>query len=209
MNNTENSADDLSQSTSYHENQHLEETGPPIRLPPCEMGKLEEIAEMFSGIMTPQRREKLANAIEEEGYAKQLLSLFPMCEDLENTEGLHHLYDIIKFIFTINRVEVLDEMFDQENVFDVVGVLEYDPVTQKRTRHREYLKTKATFKEVMPFGNPKILDKIHQTYRIQYIQDVILPAPSVFEENMLSSLSSILFFNKGCIVSMIQVSSSV
>ena len=205
LNNGEGSGDELSQTTNYHENQHLEDT-PPLRLPPCELSKLEEIVEMFTGtVMTPQRRDKLASAIEEEGYIKQLLNLFHMCEDLENTEGLHHLYDIFKCIFTLNRVEILEEMFDQEAVFDIVGVLEYDPTSQKHTNHREYLRNKATFREVMPFGNQKITDKIHQTYRMQYIQDVILPAPSVFEENLLSTLSSLIYFNKSNIVSMIQV----
>ncbi len=35
------------------------------------------------------------------------------------------------------------------------------------------------------------------------VQDVVLPAPSVFEENMLSTLSSFVFFNKVEIVSLI------
>ena len=29
-----------------------------------------------------------------------------------------------------------------------------------------------------------------------FLQDVVLPTPSVFEENMLSTLSSFVFFNK-------------
>lgn len=53
-------------------------------------------------------------------------------------------------------------------------------------------------------NNPDLLSKIHQTYRVQYIQDVVLPTPSVFEENMLSTLSSFIFFNKVEIVSLIQ-----
>lgn len=57
-------------------------------------------------------------------------------------------------------------------------------------------------------SNPELLAKIHQTYRVQYIQDVVLPTPSVFEDNMLSTLSSFIFFNKVEIVSLIQVSSS-
>ena len=36
-----------------------------------------------------------------------------------------------------------------------------------------------------------------------YLQDVVLPTPSVFEENMLSTLSSFVFFNKVEIVSLI------
>ena len=31
------------------------------------------------------------------------------------------------------------------------------------------------FKEVVPIQDPAILAKIHQTYRIQYVKDVILP----------------------------------
>ena len=48
------------------------------------------------------------------------------------------------------------------------------------------------------------MSKIHQTYRVQYIQDVVLPTPSVFEENVLSTLSLFIFFNKVDIVSQIQ-----
>jgi hypothetical protein len=62
------------------------------------------------------------------------------------------------------------------------------------------------FKEVVPINNPELLAKIHQTYRVQYIQDVVLPTPSVIEENILSTLSSFIFFNKVEIVTLIQVS---
>merc|ERR1712013_148139 len=57
--------------------------------------------------------------------------------------------------------------------------------------------------QVIPITNTELLSKIHQTYRVQYIQDVVLPTPSVFEENMLSTLSSFVFFNKVEIVSLI------
>ena len=60
------------------------------------------------------------------------------------------------------------------------------------------------FPQVIKINNPELLSKIHQTYRVQYIQDVVLPTPSVFEENMLSTLSSFIFFNKVEIVSLIQ-----
>ena len=57
---------------------------------------------------------------------------------------------------------------------------------------------------MIKINNPELLSKIHQTYRVQYIQDVVLPTPSVFEENMLSTLSSFIFFNKVEIVQIIQ-----
>ena len=41
-------------------------------------------------------------------------------------------------------------------------------------------------------------------FRIQYIQEVILPTPSLFEENMMSVLNSFILFNKTEIIKMIQ-----
>lgn len=61
------------------------------------------------------------------------------------------------------------------------------------------------FKEVVPISNSDLLGKIHQTYRIQYIQDVVLPTPSLFEDNILSTVSSFIYFNKIEIVTLIQV----
>ncbi|VDI30748.1 serine/threonine-protein phosphatase 4 regulatory subunit 3A-like isoform X1 [Mytilus edulis] len=178
-----------------------------IELPPCELSKLEEIWNIFteSSIQsTPIRKEKLSMAIENSGYIKKLLDLFHMCEDLDNMEGLHHLYEIFKNIFLLNRNELFEIMFSEETIFDVIGVLEHQPSSPQPSQHRTYLKETAKFKQVVPMTNKELLNKIHQTYRVQYIQDVILPTPSVFEENHLSSLTSFIFFNKVEIVSMIQ-----
>lgn len=76
-------------------------------------------------------------------------------------------------------------------------------ITQRK-RHREFLQNGTTFKEVIPFSNQKLVDKIHQTYRVQYLQSSVLPTPSILEENAYASLTNILFFNKVEIVSMIQ-----
>lgn len=178
---------------------------PPIELPPCELSRLEEISELVSSCLpSPMRREKLAVAVENEAYIKKLLNLFHMCEDLENTEGLHHLYEIFKNIFLLNKNALFELMFAEDTIFDVVGCLEYDPSSSEPKKHRQYLKSIANFHQVIKINNPELLSKIHQTYRVQYIQDVVLPTPSVFEENMLSTLSSFIFFNKVEIVSLIQ-----
>nr|CAD7398827.1 unnamed protein product [Timema cristinae] len=177
----------------------------PIELPPCELSRLEEINELVaSSLATAMRKEKLAVALENDGYIRKLLNLFHMCEDLENSEGLHCLYETFKNIFLLNKNALFEVMFCEETIFDVVGCLEYDPSSPSPKRHRQYLKQLARFKEVIPINNPELLAKIHQTYRVQYIQDVVLPTPSVFEDNMLSTLSSFIFFNKVEIVTLIQ-----
>ena len=106
----------------------IPDAAPPIELPPCDLSKLEEISELFSSVLPSLiRREKLATAVESEVYIKKLLDVFHMCEDLENLEGCHHLYDIFKSIFMLNKNTLFDVMFTEDTIFDVIGVLEYDP----------------------------------------------------------------------------------
>uniref|UniRef100_G3P3L4 Serine/threonine-protein phosphatase 4 regulatory subunit 3 n=1 Tax=Gasterosteus aculeatus aculeatus TaxID=481459 RepID=G3P3L4_GASAC len=180
-------------------------SSPGLELPPCELNRLEDLAEMVaSSLPSPLRREKLALAVENEGYIRKILELFRVCEDLENREGLHHLYEIIKGIFLLNRTALFEVMFSEECIMDVIGCLEFDPALAHPRRHREFLTKTARFKEVIPISDPELRQKIHQTYRVQYIQDMVLPTPSVFEENMLSTLHSFIFFNKVEIVGMLQ-----
>uniref|UniRef100_A0A6A7FV95 Serine/threonine-protein phosphatase 4 regulatory subunit 3B-like n=2 Tax=Hirondellea gigas TaxID=1518452 RepID=A0A6A7FV95_9CRUS len=157
-----------------------------------------------SSLFNVSRQEKIATSIESEAYIKKLLDLFRLCEDLENTESLHTLYEIFKNIFLLNKNSLLEVMFADENIFDVIGALEYDPTAPCRKKHRDFLKSHSKFKEVIPIDNIELVNKIHQTFRVQYIQDVALPNQAVYEENIPSTLSSFIFFNKVEIVSMIQ-----
>lgn len=175
----------------------MSDSTPPIELPTCELSRLEDISELINNCFaTPMRKEKLAAAIESEGYIRKLINVFHMCEDLENLEGLHLLYDIFKNIFLLNKNALFEVMFSDDVIFDVVGCLEYDPASPTPKRHREYLRQQAKFREAVPIKNQELLSKIHQTFRVQYIQDVVLPTPSVYEDNLLSTLNSFIFFNK-------------
>ncbi|XP_075798572.1 serine/threonine-protein phosphatase 4 regulatory subunit 3B isoform X3 [Microtus pennsylvanicus] len=90
--------------------EEMPETSHLIDLPTCELSKLEEIADLVTSVLSsPIRREKLALALENEGYIKKLLQLFQACEDLENTEGLHHLYEIIRGILFLNKATLFEE----------------------------------------------------------------------------------------------------
>ncbi|XP_008319552.1 serine/threonine-protein phosphatase 4 regulatory subunit 3B isoform X2 [Cynoglossus semilaevis] len=183
----------------------IPETSHLVELPPCELGRLEEIADLVTSVLSsPIRREKLALALMNEDYIKKLLGLFRVCEDLDNREGLHHLYEIVRGVLFLNKAALFEVMFSDDCIMDVVGCLEYDPALVQPKRHREFLTKTAKFKEVIPITDSELRQKIHQTYRVQYIQDIILPTPSLFEENFLSTLNSFLFFNKVEIVSMLQ-----
>lgn len=49
-------------------------------------------------------------------------------------------------------------------------MLEYDPAEPRPRKHREFLFQKAKFREVLPIHNDELRQKIHQTYRVQYVQ---------------------------------------
>lgn len=42
-----------------------------------------------------------------------------MCEDLENTEDLHMLFDIFKSIFMLNKNAIFEIMFTEDYIFEV------------------------------------------------------------------------------------------
>ena len=181
-----------------------------IELPPCELSKLDEIFELITNaIPSAVRRESIAVAMEKENYIAKLLELFHICEDLENREGLHHLYNIFRTLFLLNKASLLQMMFQDDTIMDVVGCLEYNPTKPVPVRHRDYLSKISQHREVVPFNSPQLLAKIHQTYKMQYIQEVILPTPSLFEEHMMSALNSLVMFNKSEIVTTLQVGTTI
>ena len=196
---------EITQEVAEEDEDRFEDAAPELELPACEVDQLDAISDLLTSCVPYSfKRDKVATAFEKEDYLAKLLQLFKKLEVQQNTKALHKMYEIFKNIFLLNQNSLFEVMLSEESLFDVLGIFEYDPNQSSPKRHREYLKSVSRFKEVIPFGNQKLINKIHQTYRVQYIQDVVLPAPSVFDENMLSTLSSIIFFNKVEIVQLIQ-----
>ena len=54
--------------------------------------------------------------------------------------------------------------------------------------------------QVCGITDEELLRRIHQTYRAQYILDVVLPAPSIFEENLFNSLNHFIYLQRSDIV---------
>lgn len=171
------------------------------------MSKLDEIHSVITAsVSSAVHRDILTLGLEKDNYVQKLLDLFKISEDLENLEALHHLYNIFRTLFLLNKPSLLSVMFLPENIMNVIGCLEYDPTKSHPIRHRHYIEQTSKFKEVIPLQNPEIMEKIHLTYKMCYIQEVILPTPSLFEENLMSAFNSLILFNKTDIVNSIQVS---
>lgn len=63
-----------------------------------------------------------------------------------------------------------------------------------KANHRQFLGDKSKFKEVVPLRDPEVERKIHQTYRLQYLKDVVLAR--ILDDPTFSVLNSIIFFNQ-------------
>lgn len=174
-----------------------------FELPPCELSRLEEIAEVFSTHLNLlQKRERLVAAVDRSNYIRQLIDLFHKAEDLEDLNSLHFLYEIFRQLILFNKQILYETLFSDDVIMDVIGILEYNP--GGRTRHRDFLRNQANFREALPLHNSKLINKIHQTYRVQYIQDCCLPPPSLFDEQSMTDLKSFISSNKMEILSALQ-----
>ena len=85
-----------------------------------------------------------------------------------------------------------------------VGALEYDPELIEQQHHRSFLRDKVVFKEVVPIQDAALRAKIHQTYRLAYLKDVVLPR--VLDDATFATFSSLILFNNveasvSCLVS--------
>lgn len=141
------------------------------------------------------QKERLVAALLKPGYLASLLDVFKQAEDLEDLNSLGQIYSLIKSTIMINDAALLEELLKDEHVMSVIGALEYDPEFKnlQRQRHREFLQSSVKFKEVVPISDPLVLGRIHQTYRIQYLKDVVLPR--TLDDATYSTLCSLVLFN--------------
>jgi len=104
------------------------------------------------------------------------------------------MYHIFKDLILLNNVPLLEQIVSPKFVIDVMAALEHDPERHiGTTKHSEFLKTQATFKEVVPLNNAPLENKIHQTFRLQYLKDVALAR--TLDEPTFATINSLIFVN--------------
>eukprot|EP00249_Psilotum_nudum_P024111 c29096_g3_i1 orf=446-3331(+) len=175
-----------------------------LELPAVELSSLPQIVKIVTEI-SPSflDRERMASLIiRDPSFLHKLMELFRICEELENMEGLHMLHRIIKGIFLLNDRRIFDTIFSDDYIMDVVGSLEYDPELPFRQEHRNFLCNFVNFKEVVPIQDPGILSKIHQTYRLGYIKDVVLPR--LLDDRTFVTMNAMILANNVVVISALQ-----
>ncbi|XP_027115913.1 uncharacterized protein [Coffea arabica] len=185
----------LSNETYHNVNSELRE------LPPVELSTLPLILKIIveSGIADQLRVTDLI--LHDLEFIRKLMDLFRICEDLDNIDGLHMVFKIVRGIILLNSTQIYDRIFGDEYIMDIIGCLEYDPDVP-HVHHRNFLKENVVFKEAIPIKDSVVLSKIHQTYRVGYLKDVILPR--VLDEATVASLNSIIHSNNATVVSLLK-----
>ncbi|KAF3779741.1 Serine/threonine-protein phosphatase 4 regulatory subunit 3 [Nymphaea thermarum] len=161
--------DNLENSSGSHINDEaFHSLGSELReLPPIELSNLPSLLKIIVEGCAADQIHVTELILQDKDFLWKLVDLFRMCEDLDNIEELHLIFKLIKGI--------------------------NDPEASKRQRHRVFLKEHVVFKEAIPIESSTVLFKIHQTYRIGYIKDVILPR--ALDEAVVANLNSMIHSN--------------
>ncbi|KAG8869734.1 Platinum sensitivity protein [Tulasnella sp. 331] len=165
------------------------------RLPePC-LGIISEIDKAIKFIgRTNQGREKICEYLVREDYIRQLIETFARAEDLEVLQDLHALCSLMQTILMMNDHPIYDYILQDDVWMGVLGMLEYDPdFPTFKASFRDYLTQSTQYKEVVVFKDESIRRKIHQTYRLQFLKDVVLAR--VLDDPTFNVLNSLILFN--------------
>jgi protein phosphatase-4 regulatory subunit 3 len=171
-----------------------------IQLPPADLASLHDLDMAIRNLsQSPAGRDALAKTIMAEDYIGKLIPLVEMAEDLESLPDLHRLCNIMKTILLLNDTGIIEHAVSDECVLGVVGALEYDPdFPSHKANHRQWLNNQGRYKEVVRIQEEQVRRKIHITYRLQYLKDVVLAR--ILDDPTFSVLNSLIFFNQVDIV---------
>ncbi|CAF1703561.1 hypothetical protein Bca4012_003772 [Brassica carinata] len=153
-----------------------------------------------SGMTDQMRLTELV--LKDNDFFRNLMAVFKICEELENVDGLHMIFNIVKGIILLNSSQILEKIFGDELIMEIIGCLEYDPGVPHSQHHRNFLKEHVVFKEAIPIKDPLVLSKIHQTYRIGYLKDVVLGR--VLDDAIVANLNSVIHANNAIVVSLLK-----
>jgi protein phosphatase-4 regulatory subunit 3 len=91
-----------------------------------------------------------------------------------------------------------------DDVFEgVIGMLEYDPdYPSLKASFRQFFREISRFRQVVEIKDTAIRNKIHQTYRLQYLKEVVLAR--LLDDPTFGILNGFIFFNQVDIIGHIQ-----
>ena len=193
----------------------------PVLLPPPELSNIRYIESTIRDASQSQPgRESLTKFLVTEDYVRSLVPLVEMAERLEDLPDLHLLSGIMKMLILLNDSKIIEQMVSDELILGVVGALECERIPipsynnkhltcaddpefpYHKANHRTYLQNGSRFKEVVPIEDHTIKSKIHTTWRLQYLKDVVLAR--ILDDPTFGVLNTLIFYNQLEIVNYLQ-----
>ncbi|GLB34125.1 putative DUF625-domain-containing protein [Lyophyllum shimeji] len=177
-------------------------------LPRPELGIIPEIERAIKTLARTQNlKERICEYIQQEDYIKSLIEVMNTAEDLESLENLHALCSMMQTILMLNDHTMYEHILEDDIFFGVVGMLEYDPdFPTHKANYREFLHQTSHFHQPIPIRDPSIQRKIHHTYRLQFLKDVVLAR--ALDDSTFNVLNSCIIFNQIDIITHIQTDTS-
>ena len=131
-------------------------------LPPVTLSNLQMILNLIQqSTSSMYAKERLMLSILKERYLSKLFDLFQKCEDLEDMQSLKLLFLVFRNLILLNDTNLMEQLFSEQNMMQLMGVLEYDPELPTKQSHRKFLTERAKFRQIIPFNNKDLLAKIH------------------------------------------------
>ncbi|KAG7097393.1 hypothetical protein E1B28_004743 [Marasmius oreades] len=173
-------------------------------LPTPRMGIVTDIERAIKALSRAQQvKERLCEYILSEDYIKQLIDVFHVAEETESLENLHALCSLIQTILMLNDHSMYEHILDDDLFFGVVGILEYDAeFPQHKANYRDFLHQSSQYHQPIRIADQSIQRKIHHTYRLQFLKDVVLAR--VLDDSTFNVLNSCIIFNQIDIITHIQ-----
>eukprot|EP01128_Nolandella_sp_AFSM9_P007147 TRINITY_DN3833_c0_g1_i1.p1 TRINITY_DN3833_c0_g1~~TRINITY_DN3833_c0_g1_i1.p1 ORF type:complete len:676 (-),score=116.80 TRINITY_DN3833_c0_g1_i1:135-2162(-) len=165
-----------------------------LNLPPANLAHLDEIVNLFQTVIVEDVKGKLADLIRENNYIEKLVDLWQMVEYLESAPDFRKMYYIFRELVLLNDPKIIEALVSLPTSKVLMSALEHDPdIVPGQFKHTEFLEHQVQFREVIPFNDVPLVDKIHCVYRLQYLKDVALA--KVLDEATNATLASLIFVN--------------
>ncbi|KAF8138310.1 component of IIS longevity pathway SMK-1-domain-containing protein [Boletus edulis] len=202
-----NSGEDQGIGSSSPSGEHSATTVNIIRtghLPTPQLGNIQDIEGAIKTLSRGQAvKEKICEYIQREHYIKALIDVLNMAEDLESLDNLHALCSLMQTILMMNDHGIYEHILEDDIFFGVVGMLEYDPeFPTHKANYREFLHVNTHFHQPVPIRDDLIRKKVHHTYRLQFLKDVVLAR--ALDDSTFNVLNSCIIFNQIDIINHIQ-----
>ncbi|KAJ7771100.1 component of IIS longevity pathway SMK-1-domain-containing protein [Mycena maculata] len=174
------------------------------QLPTPQLGMIGDIERAIKGLSrSGPVKERLCEYIMAEEYFKGLIDVLHTAEDLESIENLHALCSLTQTILMLNEHNLYEHILSDDLFPGVVGMLEYDPeFPGHKANYREFLAQTTHFHEPIPIQDAAMQRKIHHTYRLQFLKDVVLAR--ALDDSTFNVLNSCIIFNQIDIITHVQ-----